>query len=154
MYHSIAIPLDGSDFGEQALPYALAIARASGGVLHLVHVHNGRYAHESEYLGKLSARIAREHGLPTTAVPVDGTIADEIERAVAPCAADLIVMATHARGALASFWFGGIAHKLIRSVAVPVLLINPHQPMPQGLPEYGFRKVVVALDGSPLAEEI
>jgi nucleotide-binding universal stress UspA family protein len=39
MYRSIMIPLDGSAFGEYALPFALGLARRTGARLHLVHVH-------------------------------------------------------------------------------------------------------------------
>lgn len=35
---SIVVPLDGSQYAEHALPYALAIARRSGAVLRVVHV--------------------------------------------------------------------------------------------------------------------
>src|SRR5262245_49967885 len=39
MYASILVPLDGSSFGEHALPLAINIARRSDSVLHLAHVH-------------------------------------------------------------------------------------------------------------------
>ena len=39
MYRGIMVPLDGSSFGEHALPLALSLARSSGACLHLVHVH-------------------------------------------------------------------------------------------------------------------
>jgi nucleotide-binding universal stress UspA family protein len=39
MYRSILVPLDGSRFGEQALPLALAVARRAGASLKLLHVH-------------------------------------------------------------------------------------------------------------------
>ncbi len=35
MYRSILVPLDGSAFGENALPFARTIAQASGATLHL-----------------------------------------------------------------------------------------------------------------------
>ena len=39
MYRSLLVPLDGSQFGEHALPLARAIARQTSATLHLVHVH-------------------------------------------------------------------------------------------------------------------
>jgi nucleotide-binding universal stress UspA family protein len=39
MYRAILVPLDGSPFGEQALPLALSIARRAGVGLHLISVH-------------------------------------------------------------------------------------------------------------------
>jgi nucleotide-binding universal stress UspA family protein len=42
MYRRILVPLDCTPFGDQALPYAVAIARRTGASIELVHVH--RYA--------------------------------------------------------------------------------------------------------------
>jgi nucleotide-binding universal stress UspA family protein len=39
MYHSILVPLDGSQFAEQALPLALSIASRAGAGLEVVQVH-------------------------------------------------------------------------------------------------------------------
>src|SRR5512138_2571716 len=39
MYRSILVPLDGSPLSEYALPMACDIARRSGALLRLVHVH-------------------------------------------------------------------------------------------------------------------
>ena len=39
MYSSLLVPLDGSDFGEHALPLALSLARRLGAALQVVHVH-------------------------------------------------------------------------------------------------------------------
>src|SRR4051812_43964443 len=39
MIRTILVPLDGSEFGEHALPIAASLARKAGAVLHLVHVH-------------------------------------------------------------------------------------------------------------------
>ena len=39
MIRSIMVPLDGSRFGEHALPLALALARRAEATLQLVHVH-------------------------------------------------------------------------------------------------------------------
>jgi len=39
MYRAILVPLDGSAFGEQALPVALSIARRAGASVRLAHVH-------------------------------------------------------------------------------------------------------------------
>jgi nucleotide-binding universal stress UspA family protein len=38
MYRKLLVPLDGSAFGEQALPLAVSLARRDGAELHLVHV--------------------------------------------------------------------------------------------------------------------
>src|SRR3954452_12866374 len=40
MIHSILVPLDGSAFGEHALPLAVSLARRTGSSLNLIHVHS------------------------------------------------------------------------------------------------------------------
>src|SRR5437764_12135571 len=39
MYRKLLVPLDGSTFGEHALPLALSIARRAQAAIELVHVH-------------------------------------------------------------------------------------------------------------------
>jgi nucleotide-binding universal stress UspA family protein len=39
MFRTVFVPLDGSPFAEQALPWALSIARRAGAALQLVRVH-------------------------------------------------------------------------------------------------------------------
>ena len=39
MITTLVVPLDGSRFGEEAIPYALEIARRAKAKLHFVHVH-------------------------------------------------------------------------------------------------------------------
>ncbi len=39
MFRNILVPLDGSPFGEHALPIAYAIARRAAANVHLVRVH-------------------------------------------------------------------------------------------------------------------
>jgi nucleotide-binding universal stress UspA family protein len=58
------------------------------------------------------------------------------------------VMTTHGRGGLERFWLGSVADELIRLCPVPLLLIGP-EPGPLPGP---FRRILVPLDGSALAE--
>jgi nucleotide-binding universal stress UspA family protein len=44
MYRAILVPLDGSEFGEQALPVALSIAQRAGALVRLAHVQAGEDA--------------------------------------------------------------------------------------------------------------
>src|SRR5215470_11804156 len=39
MLRNVLVPLDGSSFGEHALPLAVAVARKAGAKLHMAHVH-------------------------------------------------------------------------------------------------------------------
>src|SRR5438309_7244268 len=48
MYRSLLVPLDGSMFGEHALPLALSIARRAGAMLTVLHVHPAFAASDTE----------------------------------------------------------------------------------------------------------
>jgi nucleotide-binding universal stress UspA family protein len=65
-------------------------------------------------------------------------------------------MSTHARGGLSRLWLGSVADQLLRDVAVPVLLVKPSQPDPpiEITKAAAFRRVVLPLDGSALAEAV
>src|SRR5688500_235401 len=63
MYRTVLVPLDGTSFGEQALPPALAIARRAGASLRVLHVHvpgggEARLSQERAYLDGLRQRLA------------------------------------------------------------------------------------------------
>jgi hypothetical protein len=67
MYRSMLAPLDGSSFGEHALPLALEMARLSNAALCLVHAHEAdqrppdtqplAMSHERAYLASIADRL-------------------------------------------------------------------------------------------------
>ena len=63
-------------------------------------------------------------------------------------------MATHGRGALGRFWLGSVADEMLRHVNVPLLLVRPDEEAVDLAHEPALGRVVVALDGTPLAEQI
>jgi nucleotide-binding universal stress UspA family protein len=64
--------------------------------------------------------------------------------------ARLIVMATHAREGLARTILGSVAGAVLQRSGVPVLLINPRLQATPHVP----RRILVPLDGSPLADAV
>jgi nucleotide-binding universal stress UspA family protein len=173
MFRSILVPLDGSKFGEHALPFALKIARRTGARLQLAHVHvplapvigEGVIAYdvrldeelqkdERAYLEKLVPRLAEVSPVPISSVLLEGEIADELEAQVTGSDVDLVVMTTHGRGTLARSWLGSVADQLVRRAPVPVLLIRPHEALRDLTEEPPLKNVLIPLDGSELAEQI
>jgi len=176
MFRTILVPLDGSPFAEQALPWALSIARRAGGRLDLVRGHSlyalkepaaswGPYdsAAEAEswqedqlYLDGTAKWLSSMSPVSTTTAvvrAVPSLDAEGILQRVHAARPDLIVMATHGRGMLGRFLLGSTADELIRRSAVSVLIIRPREPAPGLLPEPIAQNVLIGLDGSPLAEE-
>ena len=166
---AILVPLDGSTVAEGALPYAEALAAAFRSQLRLLIALN------PDYLGTTSAalgvdpRLERsvwqdtsERYLSRTAAPlharglsVDTVVAlgdpvGEILRAEE--SATLVVMATHGRGAVQRWIIGSVADKVMRLGTRPVLLVRaPEQA--KTIREVKIKRLLVPLDGSPLAEE-
>jgi nucleotide-binding universal stress UspA family protein len=171
MYRSILVPLDGSAFGEQALPLALAIARRAGAAVQLVHVHTAFVYVESGFIydntadrhirqqeqGYLEDAVKRwgsaAGGVPLSGALRDGRVADAVQEQLAHTGADLIVLTTHGRGPLSRFWLGSVADELIRRASSPVLVVPARETAPDPTKEPLVRHVVIPLDGSTLAEQ-
>ena len=178
MPRNILVPLDGSAFGETALPVAQRIARGSNAVLHVVRIHvaptrpplslegmpvtepdqdAARWEAERAYVKRTRARLGPRSKVPSRIAVLPGPVAEGLANYASMSRIDLIVMSTHGRQGLARAWQGSVADALIRNCRVPVVLVRPSgntatlvpAPVTQGPP-----KIVVALDGSALAEEV
>jgi nucleotide-binding universal stress UspA family protein len=173
MYRSILVPLDGSWFGEHALPAARSIAKASGAGLHLVHVHRDASipaAVESlPYLGSslpldpadgdaayLEGVVERlgDAGVRTTTSLIQGPLTQSLERYAIENGADLVVACTHCHEGLARIWHRGVGEQMVRDISIPILLIRSDETQPELKEERGFRHILLPLDGSLFAEEI
>jgi nucleotide-binding universal stress UspA family protein len=171
MYRSILVPLDGSAFGEHALPAALSVARRSGAGVQVVLVHTAfiyvesgfvyddrldRHLREQEqsYVEAVVNRLKAASPVPVTWAMRDGLVADAICEQANMSTTDLIVMATHGRGPMSRFWLGSVADNLVRRTSVPILLIRPQETAPDLTQELSLRRIVIPLDGSALAEQI
>jgi nucleotide-binding universal stress UspA family protein len=175
MYKTILVPLDGSAFGEHALPYALTIARHHDAALHMVHVHmltallapdmlfepgdavdEQRRSEEQAYLDEVSRRVAevRINHVSTALIDGDSPVADMLHNYAVAHAVDMIIMTTHGRGGLSRFWLGSVADRLLRRETHPVLLVRPEDTPPNLRRTVSFRRVLIPLDGSLLAEQV
>jgi nucleotide-binding universal stress UspA family protein len=173
MYHSILVPLDGSAFGEQALPLALSIARRAQVPLQVAHVHvplapeygeprlgfDGTddprlHAQETAYLTDVVKRLTAIGKVPVTSVRLEGSVAEMLPAHAIATGADLIVMTTHGRGPISRFWLGSVADQLIRRSPIPLLLVRPREEAPDFTKEPTLPHLLIPLDGSPLAEQI
>lgn len=171
MYRNIMVPIDGSAFSKEALLQGVRIARQCGATLRLVRVRKTPSLSESPEALSTGVvafknraveladlyRIANEcranSSVSVTVCLLDGPVADALVGYIARHKVDLVVMRSHARQGVARVWFGSVADKLIRRSGIPVLIVR--QPsLATGL-ESGFRfkRILVPLDGSPLAEK-
>jgi nucleotide-binding universal stress UspA family protein len=176
MFHTVLVPLDGSAFAEQALPWAAMIARRAGADIELVHEHVLYALHdpaaswlpfdgsrerewqqqERHYLDTTADWLARAAAVSARPLIVKGLEADGILERIRAGAADLVVMAAHRRSPIGRLFHRGVADPLIRKATASVLLIRPPRESPEAVeinPEPYVERIVIPLDGSALAEE-
>mgnify|MGYP001598367197 CR=1 FL=1 len=146
--HVILVPLDGATAHEPALPVAARLARAWGATVVLVHAVptpqtlSGHQAAAgtllpmatramleltekgaTEYLRKMAQELTQE-GVSVRWSVGRGAAASVVLQTAEREKADLIVLATHALGALESFWAKSLTPRLMRGLAQPVLLVR------------------------------
>ncbi len=104
MFDRILVPLDGSEFAEHALTFAVDLAHRERATLRLVHVDaSSRAASAQTYLERVADRVARQHAMPAerrviseAGAGVARVPAEEVDATSASC----VVMTTHGRGGL------------------------------------------------------
>jgi nucleotide-binding universal stress UspA family protein len=145
--HTLLVPVDGSPGGALALGSAVALARATGACITLVHVsvpismqtmvdyeYNMSYydpewdeeslASAKDYVDGLVARL-REDGLAAQGTAFNApNAAHGIIDAADKNAADLIVMSTRALTGPARTLLGSVANLVVRSAHCGVLLVH------------------------------
>lgn len=160
---TILLPLDGSSFAEQALPYATALARSALARLILVRATHATTLLDvnlsDAQLGVVS-RAEQELEAAATRLRADGVDAeahvyyDRPAHAILDAArrhhADLIVMSTHGRSGLGRMIYGSVADDILRHADVPVLLVPAT--VDHAWPVDRPLTILVPLDGSELAE--
>lgn len=181
MYRRILVPLDGTRFGERALPYAVSVANRCGAVLELLHVHHHTeldpglagmpqyriqrmeeadrvhdrdlMASERHYLERLSIDLETRYGIRVVPRLVRGPTVEAISGEVSDVVADLVIMSSHARHGLDRFRYGHLASELIQQLNVPALCIRETDATaPLTAPP--LRRMLIALDGSDFSEQI
>ena len=176
MYKTILVPTDCSGFDREAVRVALRLAQESAAKVHLVRVSacaafTGMLtsadvaavspevlrdeidrelaelyalASECRSVGKAELTTSLEHG------PVAEALAGYANRHQA----DLIVISTHGRSGFARFSLGSVTDSLIRATKIPVLVVKPSPSYLDPQVKDPFRRIVVPLDGSSLAEQV
>lgn len=174
MSRRILVPIDGSPFSERALTLAVPLAQQHDASLVLTLANpmpprsedspvaevrdpaaeRGVREHLRSQLERVARRIATRDGVTTATQFREGPIVDEIEAAIDDVSADLVVMATHGRGGVSRLWLGSVTDALLRRSTVPVLVTRSARKWTlTAASEPLFPRVLVAVDGSELAEE-
>ena len=143
VYQRILVPVDGSPTSNAGLDEAVRLARLTGARIRLVHVLDanlfglGFETYVGDILGMLSEAGAQvlsdaKARVEASGVPVDtfitemfgGRVCDVVVEQASGWKADLIVIGTHGRRGARRVLLGSDAEQIIRSAAVPVLLVR------------------------------
>jgi nucleotide-binding universal stress UspA family protein len=145
---TILVPSDFSDCSEEALHYALELARRFDANLHLLHVVQDPVTQpwaaegfsvplfevvdqwQKQAEERLRASVPEADRARTTVVSVVATPYAEILDYASAHQVDLIVMGTHGRGGVSHMLLGSIAERIVRRAPCPVLTVRR--------PQHGF----------------
>jgi len=147
----ILVPLDGSVFGEAALPCVEELARVSKADVILIqavtphHLEIDLAESRSPHLAKLSEEYVEhataaardylagiekrlsESGIAARSVVEVGLPAERIIACAKNNAVDIIALSTHGRSGLSALMMGSVANKVLHYAEVPVLLVRPRK---------------------------
>jgi nucleotide-binding universal stress UspA family protein len=171
MIRRMLIPLDGSKVSEQVLPYARYLASKLEipvdllSVVDIVALSSFMREEKTRNLDDFITDITRrsEAYLETITTTLRGITVDWfvkkgnpgeviIEKAKAD-SGTLIAMATHGRSGISRWLLGSVAEKVLRGTTSPLLLVRAKEPA-KNEGEKTIKRVIVPLDGSPLAEKV
>ena len=174
MVKLVLVPLDGSGFGEQALPAAIAIAEKSHATLEPVHVYEPvpppyvfaqgapvpdvrldveLRRDRANYVAGIERWLREQTSATVTTTTLEGPVAKALADHIAQREPDVVVMTTHGRSGLSRLWLGSVAQYLVEHASAPVLLIRPDKNGSRSQKSPAFRRLLVPLDGSTDDEE-
>jgi nucleotide-binding universal stress UspA family protein len=168
----VVVPVDGSALAEQSIPLAKSIARRTGRTLLLLRVvpapslylrHTIGGAISSQELLQLLNQEANaylralQEGLQASGVPVitslaEGEVAETIAYAANRQPSSLIVMSTHGRSGLSRWALGSVTDRVLHLAEVPIIVLPRSNAFQSARPD--LKRIIVPLDGSPLAEQV
>src|SRR5215211_1387751 len=145
----ILLPVDGSPEASAALPYAAALATPGTEIVLLTVVPSATDADAARAGLATAAQRLRVAGQTVRTEVATGNPARRIVDIAAELRVEMIVMASHGRGAIGRLIYGSVADRVGRESPVPVMVVRTKQLAPGPV---GITRLVVPLDGSSRAE--
>lgn len=174
MYKTIMVPTDCSGFDREAIRVALRLAERSEAKVRLVRVlsstafigmgADGMVAPSEGFRQEQDTALAELYALAAECrTTTDAEVSVSLEQGPVPDSlagyanrheVGLIVISTHGRSGFSRLSLGSVTDSLIRHTAIPVLVVKPPASYLNPQVRDAFRRIIVPLDGSALAEQI
>ena len=141
---TVLVPLDGSETGERALPWAKAVAGTGAEIVLMevtpvastIRAFGGQVIGTAETIQEGYRQMAQQQlddaigrwfdkDARISTVIATGDPGEQILAVAAEKNADLIVMSSHGRGAIGRFVSGSVADRVVRHAPVPVMIVGP-----------------------------
>jgi nucleotide-binding universal stress UspA family protein len=151
---TVLIPVDGSQLSAAATEYIPALKQLGDMRFRLLHVVNDEFSNLAEvrtHLDALVETVRTKYGVEVDAVTRQGLPHAQILAETANPWVAAMVMSSHGHSGNEPWMLGGVADKVIRGALCPTLVVSPTASA-KAKPA-SFRRVLVPLDGSLLAEE-
>jgi len=168
LIRQVGVCVDRSPVGDRIVPHAVAMARAFGAKLTVLHALEPAHEGPSETpidpleweVARNEARshlaaIASEHvaaDLPVATELLEGRPAEEVRDWVSSHDVDLTVLGSHGASGWTEWSLASTARKLIEGICGSVLLVpawSVQEPLKR---QVAYDRILVPLDGSPRAE--
>ena len=167
MLNSFLVSLDESDFDEQILPYASALAQSAEVALYLAHVHvphpptqfvttqfvlegvdtweddEQDKKEERGYLNETAQRVGKELGKIVTPALLLGEVPSAVEEYVKAHGVGLVVVGAHRHRGLLGLGAETVEDALLHHTDLPVLIVPPEAEFPS---EDGIQRILIPLD--------
>lgn len=142
LVRTILVAVDFSETSDHALEVALDLAQALGAKVHVAHVYqipvygfpDGAFLAGPEVATRLSQASQRgldevvarhaDRGVPMISHLKEGPAHEGILETATEVSADLVILGTHGRGAIAHALLGSVSEKVVRTSKIPVMTVR------------------------------
>jgi nucleotide-binding universal stress UspA family protein len=170
MLDQVLVPLDGSPLAECVLPHAIAIAKAFGAQITLVHVLEQPSASlrlpkadpldwylkksaANQYLSAVKAHLEASN-LSVQIILLEGRAAEQIVELAHANKVDLLILSGYGETGVNGGSESGISNivqQILQRLRTSTLIIRTNQPTSVQTDDFRYRRLLVPLDGSQRA---
>jgi nucleotide-binding universal stress UspA family protein len=168
MFKHILVPLDGSSLAECVLPHVITVAQAFNARVTLLRVfeqpsgsalsqaidplewHLVKTEAEA-YLNEVVAHL-QGFGLKVQGTLKEGNAAKHIIEFAHQQELDLIILSSHGQSGLSGWNISSVVQKIILRTCTSTLIVRAYQSPPKDPASFGYKHLLVPLDGSQRAE--